>query len=492
MDSVFCALTERRTQVAEHDLMRLESEDFDLTDAEVVRVEGVESVGRPFEYEAELVTPPVGLDSDAAVGSEVDLVYFDAKHFEQRRVRGMVASLVETLMTDGESRRYRFRIVPRAHRLALVRTTNIHLNLSVPDIIKKKCELVGLADQLVFSLDTKPEARDFVVQFDETDLAFISRLSEHLGIGIVYDDDGGLRLSDNPSGYGELDDPIEFHGRGERKGIYELERSKTAVPASYMVRDYNYRTPLVDLTGSYEVEGAYAGGVVEFGAHFKTPEEGAHMAKIRAEERHVERNVLRGVCADPRMRAGAHVKMTGHPTLGDYEMFVYEVRHVLTQGVAAEEKSKGEARHEMHFSAIPVGVTFRPARVTPRPRIPGVVTGIVDSPSPRPDLAHLDEQGRYRIRFLFDTIDPGDTYASHAVRMIQPHVGANYGIHFPLKPGVEVLLAFVNGDPDRPMIVGAVPNPLTPSPVEVSTNTLNRIKTESGILMEFGDKRIGR
>ena len=72
-------------------------------------------------------------------------------------------------------------------------------------------------------------------------------------------------------------------------------------------------------------------------------------------------------------------------------------------------------------------------------------------------------------------------------RINQPTVGPNYGMHFPLRPGVEVLITFIDGDPDRPLIVGAVPNPLTPSPVTSSDSTKNRIRTQSGVLFEIED-----
>jgi len=114
---------------------------------------------------------------------------------------------------------------------------------------------------------------------------------------------------------------------------------------------------------------------------------------------------------------------------------------------------------------------------------------VVDADGEPQELGNIDEQGRYRIRFLFDTAGPGERRASHRVRMAQPHAGAGFGMHFPLNPGVEVLLAFVNGDPDRPIVVGAVPNPVTPTPVDAAVRRLNRIKTETGVLFEIGDSK---
>ena len=102
-------------------------------------------------------------------------------------------------------------------------------------------------------------------------------------------------------------------------------------------------------------------------------------------------------------------------------------------------------------------------------------------------FAKIDGEGRYVVKFLFDTAPPGERKASRAVRRIQPTAGPNYGMHFPLRPGVEVLMVFIDGDPDRPIIVGAVPNPVTPTPVDAGVSTKNRIRTESGVLFEIED-----
>ena len=95
------------------------------------------------------------------------------------------------------------------------------------------------------------------------------------------------------------------------------------------------------------------------------------------------------------------------------------------------------------------------------------------------------------MRFLFDTAGPGERKASCPVRMMQPLAGPNYGVHFPLKPGTEVTLAFLDGNPDRPVITGAVPNPITPTPVSSPVSTKSRIKTRSGIVIEFEDANRG-
>ena len=103
-------------------------------------------------------------------------------------------------------------------------------------------------------------------------------------------------------------------------------------------------------------------------------------------------------------------------------------------------------------------------------------------------MPSIDDQGRYWVRFHFDTTSGADRVkASRPIRMAQSHAGAGYGMHFPLRPGVEVLLAFLDGDPDRPIIIGAVPNAATPSPVAAATASLNRIVTSSGVTISIRD-----
>src|SRR5262249_48145833 len=135
-------------------------------------------------------------------------------------------------------------------------------------------------------------------------------------------------------------------------------------------------------------------------------------------------------------------------------------------------------------------IPFRPPRITPKPTIAGVLSGVIE-PHPDGEIGHyaeIDEHGRYTVRFFFDTSPLGArSRSSLPVRMAQPHAGPGYGMHFPLKPGIEVLVAFTEGDPDRPFIVGSVPNPITPSPVTRPNAIVNRIETATGVFIEMKD-----
>jgi type VI secretion system secreted protein VgrG len=140
------------------------------------------------------------------------------------------------------------------------------------------------------------------------------------------------------------------------------------------------------------------------------------------------------------------------------------------------------------FKAIPAAVPFRPRRVTPRPKIHGVTPGVVQAaPSVDTEQPWIDEHGRYLVQMLFDSAAADERPASLPIRMIQAHSGPGYGIHYPLRPNTEVLVAFLGGDPDRPVIVGSVPNAITPTPVVDRDRTMHRLKTMSGVLVEIDD-----
>jgi type VI secretion system secreted protein VgrG len=255
------------------------------------------------------------------------------------------------------------------------------------------------------------------------------------------------------------------------------------------MQDYNYRSPHLDLTATHESPLGHGGGVVEYGAHHKTPAEGARFSKIRAEERDAQNRVFVGASDLPAFAAGARFKLDDHPRLGDVDLLLVEVEHRFEQVVGTHGGQGGQG-YRNTFRATLAERAYRPPRVTPRPRMHGVITAVTEpaAEGQADCYAKIDGDGRYHVAFYFDTVAPGSrTRPSRPVRMMQPHAGPGYGMHFPLKPGVEVLITFVDGDPDRPIIAGAVPNPATPSPVRRPNALENRIQTVSGVHMVFKD-----
>lgn len=480
----------------------IESSDFPADRLRVRRIAGKEAVSTLYDFEVDVVRVDRdehddGAEAEAMTGASVTLTI---ERLEgpgggwsgARKIHGLIAEVDDLLETDGDLRAYRLRVVPHAFALTMVETQDIYMGLSVPDVIRQKLQAVQPDGGFELRLAGKYGPREFLVQYKESDYALVCRLAEHLGISFYFahgDEGARMIFTDHAGGFTPVPgaETLQFRGRPEGREVFALTTKRRILPAFYAVRDYNYRTPQVDLTGERELSAAFGGGIIEFGSHHKTPEEAKALATVRAEEAEARQLVYAGKSAVPALAAGMRVKID-HPELGALDLLITEVTHEATASVASHGTTEQHV-YTNSFRAIPADRTFRPARVTPKPRIAGLVTGIVDGGPSGPDAryAFLDEQGRYLVRFLFDTAPAGARAASRPVRMIQNHAGASYGTHFPLKPGVEVVLGFIDGDPDRPLIVGAVPNPTKPSPVTGASPGLHRVKTSTGITVDMAE-----
>ncbi|MGK3995173.1 type VI secretion system Vgr family protein [Sorangium sp. So ce1024] len=470
---------------------RLESRAFSADAVELHDLTGREVISQPFEFQLHVVCKsPDGLDEEALLAEPAALVFLRGDR-EVRRLFGVISVVRDALHTETLHMAYTLTFVPRAFRLTLTETSEIFMDLSVPEIIKRKLERAGLheGDDFELRLVSNYPPREYVVQYKETDLQFVSRLAEHLGISFFFEHRDGrdvVIFSDANSGFQPVagDGRAHFYPRGDRIGVYRLEGTTRTVPNRYVVKDYNYRTPHVPLMAAATVSETSGGDIVEYGAHFKTPDEGERIAVIRAEELRAGRRVFQGASDVQVLGAGAKLTLEGHPR-GDIELLLVEVRHRLQQ--ATLNMGTGDERpYENEFRAIPYATTYRPPRVTPKPKVHGVITGVIDA-AEKGQYAEVDESGRYRVRFLFDTSSAEDGKASRPIRMAQPHAGAGYGFHFPLRSGVEVILTFIDGDPDRPIIAGAVPNPQTPSTVDVKNARRNVIRTGGGNEINIDD-----
>ncbi|MFO0610943.1 MAG: type VI secretion system tip protein TssI/VgrG [Polyangiaceae bacterium] len=474
-----------------HTEIRLESNDFPCDRLWVRKLDGREAISQLFEFDLEVVVrDAAGLDTAKVAGAIVTIL-FTENNLPTRRVHGMVARIDDLLDPDGDAHAYRLYVRPRAYRMELIEMLDVYVNVSIADIIKSKLEASGLEGAFDLRFDAAYEKREFICQYKESDLAFVSRWCEHLGISYFFEHtetEDRIIFTDYPSGFDELEAPVGYRKRGRNHDVHQLEVRTSVTPSVFVVQDYNYRTPLVDLSASHELATGYAGGVVEYGAHFKTQDEATRFAMVRAEERQAIGKVIVGESDLPNLTVGHRMTIEGHPKLEDGHLLLVSVEHHAHQ---ANFQAEAEAsRYSNKFSAIPSKHTYRSPRRTRWPRVPGVVTGIIDAGNTpgSNDLARIDDQGRYYVRLLFDTAGSGERKASHPIRMAQPHAGPGYGQHFPLRPGVEVIVVFVEGDPDRPVISGAVPNPLNPSPVVAVDSTVNRIRTQSGIVIEMHDR----
>ncbi len=471
----------------------LESDDFPCDDIAVFRLRGREAISELFRFEVHAMVREGELPAEAAPGANVTLVLLRDGE-AMRRIHGILASVETDLDVGLQQPAYRLTIVPRAHRLTLVEQQDIHMELTVPEIAAAVLERVGLGStDVAFRTLASYPAREFTVQYRETDLDFLGRLTEHDGISWFFVHEDGvdkITFVDDVTGFepvpgvSGLTTAAALHAPDRLLGLRER---RSMVPSHYLVHDYNYRRPDATLQGRADADDGHGGGVIEYGVHLKTNEEAARLAGVRRDERLCRQRVFEGSSLECRLTAGHQVELAAEGFWdGGRAVVLTSVEHEAELPIfGAQDK---QPSYQNHFSAVTTDFTFRPERRTPRPRIFGVLSGVVQGVSDGA-AAKLDEHGRYTVEFHFDApLAAGRQRTSRQCRRIQPFGGTTHGMHFPLRPGSEVMIAFVDGDPDRPVIVGAVPNMLAPSPVTAKNARRNRITTNSGALFEISEK----
>ncbi|MBE0556546.1 MAG: type VI secretion system tip protein VgrG, partial [Proteobacteria bacterium] len=237
------------------------------------------------------------------------------------------------------------------------------------------------------------------------------------------------------------------------------------------------------------------GEIYLYGEHFPDRSEGERLAKVRAEEYLCREKIFHGRSTIPAIRPGYLFNLQRHYS-SDFnrQYLTTTVRHEGSQefylvsglGVTGLQEKEG-LFYRNSFECIPGATQYRPARTTPKPRISGTLSARIDAAGSG-QYAELDGHGRYKVIMPFDLSGRKDGKASAWVRMMQPYAGEGMGFHAPLHKGTEVLLSFIEADPDRPVIAGAVPNAETPSPVNDANQTQVRLVSGSGNVMHMEDQ----
>ncbi len=451
----------------------------------VVSLRGDEALTQPYRYAMRLAFAAGAAvpEIDAAVLQAPCSLTFLEDGQEVRRVSGIICDAEWALTgegTSGHGLTLGLTLAPRLWLLSEFTTTELFLDRTTPEILADRLAVIGLRpdEDFVLSLRATYPRREIVVQYEEDGLAFINRLCEHWGITYHFEQRGDrdvVIFTDHPSPFGRFDPdapPVPLHAHGDPLGIIRQSSTLRRTPRQIAIKDYNYRTPHMAMAATASTTpDATEGEHFSYGDHAKSSAEATFLARVRAEAVACERLVVRGTSLKMRFQPGR--------TFVFEDPQAHETELLLTRVTHHAELAPGDSEPTYHndYEAIRSTTPFRPERRTARPRIQGFVHGVIDG-AVRGPYAEIDEAGRYKVHFRYDRSGRTDLTASHPVRLMQTHGGPDYGMHFPYRPGTEVLVGFVEGDPDRPIIVGAAPNPQMSSPVSRRNYTENVLRSQ--------------
>ncbi len=495
------------------DLFTLTSGNLPPT-ARVMGFHGTEAVSRCFSFDIYVsVTRHAGREVDLAdaVGGRIGLSVTPPAEASASRppysFQGIV-SAIELVNDVAERSVFKVTMVPQLWQLGQSIHSRVFTAMTIPAIITAILEenSIGIEDfELRLTHDYPIE--EHVCQYKESDLAFVSRWMEREGMYYFFDHSGtsdrliitddratAKRLSPHGTRYFPLQEGLD-HSASE--ALHSVAYRHRSLPARVALSDYDYTKPGLDVSGSAIVSESGLGQVSIYGDRFFTPGEGKRLAELRAEALRAGQEVLTATGSARDLRSGYLFELEQHtrPSL-NHEYFVTAVEHVGRDVAGASEldgllPSASNNVYRATISAIPASVQFRSERVTPWPRITAFENGVVDGPA-NSQYAQIDSHGRYAVKLKFDESALKGGKASTWVRMAQPHGGGVEGFHFPLRKATEVLITFLGGDPDRPVIAGVLPNASTPSPVTAGNNTKNVIQTGGSSRMEIEDAAGGQ
>ena len=482
-----------------------------LSSISVVSIKGQERLNEPWQYQIDFTSEDKQISIASMLSQAVSLTFHPNQSPLQvtqirsldniaktRKLYGIITEFSLVSISEDEAR-YRVKLEPRMALLANHHQSAIFQNKNVIDVVDevlRNHNFIGI--DFRFELKESYPVREFITQWQESDLNFIQRLLADVGLYFYFEThpehhcdvivisdyekgyaDGGRVIIKQPSG---LNDHL-------RHSIWDLQFSSKTKPSQVSVNDYNYRMSDSDLyssDNSQPKDTTMRGEDYRYEEHHKiegdiqTVESGNWYARIRHQHYVSEQFILTGQCNAYELTPGQLVTIADCP--------IAEIKDGVVI-VATECYGDRTESYQTRFTAIPYDALkpYRPAPL-PWPQVSGTLPARITSKDDD-TYGYIDTQGRYRIKFNFDLKNWQKGEESLWVRLAKPYAGDTYGFHFPLIDSTEVAVAFTNGNPDRPYIAHAMHDSSHPDHVTTINKHRNVIRTPANNKLRMDDKR---
>ena len=446
---------------------------------------GSEAISQLFSFELDLFSEQDAIAPSDLVGTAVgwQVAGFNESALKGRDPRGM--------------RGYRIEVVPWLWFLTRTADCRIFQQKSVPEIIKAVFALYGFSD---FRLRLKGNyaPRDYCVQYRETAFHFVSRLMEDEGIFYFFEYEEKkhtLVIADEKSAFAEIpESPVPFHsGAPISNRVTGWEHGYEYRSGKWARTDYNFETPSTNLltttSSVVSLPNISKFEVFEFPGSYLQKGAGTPVTKIRMEEDEAAFDVVAGTSLCSTFTAGGKFTLELHEI--DAENGGYVINGVTHSAIEASYSSGGGSSYTNSFTCFPDSVSFRPRRVTPKAFVQGLQTAVVVGPSG--EEIYVDKYGRVKVQFFWDRLGKNDENSSCWVRVAEQWAGKNWGFVAHPRIGQEVIVEFLEGDPDRPLITGRVYNaeqmPPYDLPAQMTQSGMKSRSTKGGGAANFNEFR---
>ena len=433
---------------------------------------GHEGISRLFNFKLDLLSEEASIPFDGIVGQPVTMTIVLAEG-DERYINGFVSRFAQ-INSDPRFTYYEAEMVSWPWFLTRTADCRIFQNMTVPDIITKIFTDLGFSD-FKNMLQGSFEPREYCVQYRETDFNFVSRLMEQYGIFYFFEHEKNkhtLVMADSPTAHqpcpGQPKARCDYTAGGleEEDIITRWQIEQELRPGKYALTDYNFKTPStslavnVDSTVSVGDNDRYE--IYDYPGEYLKKAQGEELVNIRMEEEEASHLVANGAGTCRAFTPGCRFDLEGHYHQDMNRSYVLtDVRHFASAGNnyitgGAVDFGGGEESYSNHFTSIPYDVPYRPSQFTPKPVIQGLQTAVVAGK--KAEEVWVDNYGRVKVQFHWDREGKLDENSSCWIRVAQNWAGKRWGAMFIPRIGQEVVVAFLEGDPDQPLIVGSVYN----------------------------------
>jgi type VI secretion system VgrG family protein len=468
----------------------------------VLKFSGNEGISIPFRYAIKLAALDSEIDFTTIVGKSACLGIFHETG--ERYVNGIVSRFTQ-LGKSGIGRRYTFyhaEFVPLIWLLKYRRGCRIFQNMTFEDIIRQVFQDAGVgSDYYRFALTGTHNSHEYCVQYRESEFSFISRLMEEEGMFYYFEHEEDMHvmvIADNSSAHSQIESSTIVYNEAssmvyDQEYVYEFKFLQQVKPSSTSLRDFNYERPslgmdTMSLSGDEDMLPEEENlEIYDYPGDYQDPDFGVEIASIRLDSLKTNRQMGIGRSACRRFLPGYRFTLDRH----DRSSFnqEYLITHLNSFGIQplGENADEEGLQYNNDFECIAYSVPFRPPRRTPRPSIDGIQTAYVVGPGG--DDIYFDEMGRVKVQFHWDRVGQKDENSSCWVRVSDGYAGQNHGIQFTPLIGDEVIVSFLEGDPDRPLITGRVYNGENLPHNAPADSIQNRIVTPYDHELLFDDKK---
>ncbi len=455
-------------------------------------VEGVETVSRGFVYTIEVLTRTPDDKVRELLGHPVTLWLRNDSETERRPLHGYIRHLTRLAADARGYRSWRAEVVPFMWFLTRSVDCRIYQDLTIPDILHSVFDEHELLNS-DFRLQEQYPKLVFCVQYRESAFAFISRLMEHAGIFYWfehYEDRHVLVLAD-ANRVAKFTEPHEavISVRPDLGQIQDLRHDYTFRTGAWALNDYDFEVPTKNLR-SHEptvlnITPMKRYEIFDYPGSYTVPEQGKQLTRLRIQEEEARHHQVSGGGSCVGFDAGKRFTLTPDRMVNGDKPANYlltEVRHSARDSGSYFSTSGEPASYGNRFVCIPFETPYRPERMTPKPIVEGPQTATVVGPAG--ENIHTDQYGRVRLLFHWDRRGKRDEHASCWIRVSQVSAGSHWGSLAIPHVGQEVIVGFLEGDPDRPIITGHVHNGDNLPPLNLPKD---RQKT---VIRDHGDNRI--